>query len=169
LHLLAASAHRYPANVFETASDHVDGSRILGLPSGREAAPRVLLVEPNAALRSAIVDVLAAERYDVEPCDSLHDVLQSCAGNDSDVALVAWQRMDGLLAEERRHHLAELTQRLRLILMVPRGWARMLESSDLGVAALVPKPFNADELIATVRRASLHPVSTNGAPVSSVD
>lgn len=120
---------------------------------------RVLLVEPNAALRSAIVDVLSAEHYRVEACDSLEEVLRSAHGHDSDVALVAWQRMDGLLAEEHKHHLAELTQRLRLVLMVPRGWARVLESADLGVAALVPKPFNAEELVLTLRRVMLHPIA----------
>jgi two-component system nitrogen regulation response regulator GlnG len=125
-----------------------------------EAGPagRVLLVEPNAALRSAIVDVLAAERYQVEACDSLDEVMRSVVDQGTDVALVAWQRMEGLLSEERRDHLADLTRRLRLVLMVPRGWARMLEGSDLGVAALVPKPFDADELIRTVGQAMLNPV-----------
>ncbi|MBV9170385.1 MAG: response regulator transcription factor [Chloroflexi bacterium] len=137
--------------------------------SGHAGSGRVLLLEPNAALRSAIVDVLAAEQYDVERCDSLDEVLESCGGSDCNVALVAWQRMDGLLAEEHRDHLAELTRRLRLILMVPRAWARMLEVNELGVAALVPKPFDADELIGTVRQAMLHPLAAEPAALSSLD
>jgi DNA-binding response OmpR family regulator len=118
-------------------------------------ATRVLLVEPNAALRSAIVTVLDAEHYQVEPCDSLEQVLVRTGDPSRVIALVAWQSMEGLLAEHHRHRLVELTQRLRLVLMVPRRWARLLERSDLGVAVagLVPKPFDADELLGTLKRA----------------
>jgi CheY-like chemotaxis protein len=113
----------------------------------------VLLIEPNPAVRSAILSVLAAERYEVEACDSLQQVLGSSAGAPV-VALVAWQSMEGLLAEERRHQLIDLTRRLKLILMVPRRWARLLERTDLGVAVagLVPKPVDVDELLHTLQR-----------------
>ena len=124
----------------------------------------MLLVEPNLALRTAIAEILAADRFDVEQCDTLEEVMTSAVGHDSAVALVAWQRMDGLLAEEHRHHLSELTRRLRLVLMVPRGWARMLQSADLGVAALVAKPFNADELLQIVHQATLRSVTVESSP-----
>ena len=117
--------------------------------------PRVLLVEPNAALRSAIVDVLMAEDYVVERCDSLEQVVGRAHGDDGEVVLIAWQSMQGLLAEEHRHSLSELTRRLRLVLMVPRRWARMLDASELGVAGMISKPFDADELLDGLRRASL--------------
>ena len=119
-----------------------------------------MVIEPNAALRSAIVDVLSADNYSVELCRTLDQAMACAAGHADEVALVAWQSMDGLLADERRHHLAELTRRLRLVLMVPRRWARMLEDSDLGVAGLVAKPFDADELLASVYRALLQPVAS---------
>jgi CheY-like chemotaxis protein len=118
-------------------------------------AARVLLVEPNAALRSAILTLLSAERYQVEECDSLQQVLVRNDGPPETIALVAWQSMEGLLAEEHRHNLVELTNRVRLVLMVPRRWTGLLEQSDLGVAVagMVPKPFEADELLQTLRRA----------------
>jgi DNA-binding response OmpR family regulator len=110
------------------------------------AHPRVLLLEPNMTLRNAIFDVLAAEDYDVEPCESLEQVITR-AGGDLDVALVAWQSMEGLLADEHRHLLSQLTGRLRLVLMVPRRWRRLLDESDFGFAGMVAKPFDADELL----------------------
>jgi DNA-binding response OmpR family regulator len=121
---------------------------------GERTAPRVLLLEPNAALRSAVQAVLAAENYEVQTCSSLEEVLMHGAGFAA-VALVAWQSMEGLLAEEQRHQLMELTGRIRLVLMVPRRWARLLERSEVGtaVAGLVAKPFEADELLHTVQRA----------------
>ena len=110
---------------------------------------RVSLLEPNAALRSAVVDVLTAENYDVDACACLEDVLDRRA----EVALVSWQGMQGLLAEERRQDLIDLGRQMALVLMVPRSWARVLSSTDLGVAGLLPKPFDADSLVSSLRRA----------------
>lgn len=118
-------------------------------------APRVLLLEPNVSLRSAVQAVLSAEQYDVQVCSSLAQVVTQADGHPSTIALVAWQSMEGLLAEEHRHHLAELTRRIRLVLMVPRRWARLLERTDVAavMAGLVAKPFAAEELLQAVQRA----------------
>jgi DNA-binding response OmpR family regulator len=124
------------------------------------SAPRVLLVEPNSPLRSAVVAVLTAEQYRVHVCSSLRDVLLHADEREPTVALVAWQSMDGLLAEEHRDALVDLTRRIRLVLMVPRHWARLLEQTEVAstVAAIVAKPFAADELLLALRRALLVPV-----------
>ncbi len=125
----------------------------------RDSVARVLLIEPNAALRSAIVTLLDAERYEVELCESLEQALRRTNDSARDVALVAWQSMEGLLADEHRHRLLEFTRRLRLVLMVPRRWLRLLEHTDLGVTVtgLIAKPFEADELFGTLQRALLAP------------
>jgi DNA-binding response OmpR family regulator len=130
------------------------------LTATEQGGPRVLLVEPNAPLRSAIMSVLAADKYQVEVCDSLSEVLQRTNGAARDVALVAWQSMNGLLSEDHRDHLLEVTSGLRLVLMVPRRWSRLLEQTDLGlaVAGVVAKPFQADELLHALDHALLTPV-----------
>ena len=128
---------------------------------GNTTAPHVLLVEPNAPLRSAVTAVLDAEHYQVQICGSLHDVLVHTNGHAPTVALVAWQSMEGLLAEEHRHALVELTRRVRLVLMVPRHWAKLLEQTDvaLPVAGIIAKPFQADELLRGLEQALLVPVN----------
>lgn len=127
---------------------------------GLRTAPRVLLLEPSAPLRSAVLAVLRSEQYEVQTCGSLEDLLARSDGHPATVALVAWQSMEGLLAEEHRNHLVELTQRIRLVLMVPRRWARLLERTDVAqtVAGLVAKPFEADELLQALQRALVSPV-----------
>src|ERR1043165_6919679 len=100
-------------------------------PSSEPSLGRVLLVEPNAALRSAILTILAAEHYQAEPVDSFDSVVARSAGTARTVALVAWQSMGGLLAEANRHELIELNRQLRLVIMVPRRWARLLDGTDL--------------------------------------
>jgi len=121
---------------------------------------RILLLETNAPLRAAIITVLTAERFEVQRVESLTEALSLNISGDHTVALVAWQSMEGLLAEEHRQHLTELTRRLRLVVMVPRRWARLLEATDLPSAGvvLVAKPFEADELIARVESALRQPV-----------
>ena len=116
---------------------------------------RVLLLEPNVALRSAIATILGAERYRVDVVESLEQLLDGSTPFDDTVALVAWQGMHGLLAEERRSDLADVTRRIRLVVMVPRPWWRLLEGTDLtrAVTGLIAKPFEADELLATVQTA----------------
>jgi DNA-binding response OmpR family regulator len=127
---------------------------------GEITRPRVLLIEPNAPLRSAVVAVLTAEQYQVQTCSSLGDVMLNIHDGAPTVALVAWQSMEGLLAEEHRRALAGLTRRVRLVVLVPRHWARLLEQTDVPaiVAGIVAKPFEADELLHAVRHALAVPV-----------
>jgi DNA-binding NtrC family response regulator len=135
-------------------------------PVGQSSRGRVLLLEPNAALRSALLTILAADHYETEAVDSLDEVLARAVATERSVALVAWQSMEGLLAEEHRHHLAELSRRLRLVIMVPRRWARLLEATDLpaSVTALISKPFEADELISTLDCALAQPLAAESNP-----
>jgi CheY-like chemotaxis protein len=130
---------------------------------------RVLLLEPNAALRSAISTILAAEQYQVELVDSLDQVLGLDGAADRAVALVAWQAMHGLLDDRRRSELTDITRRLRLVVMVPRHWWRLLEGTDLGnvVTGLIAKPFQADELIETLNAALATELSVDASRVAN--
>jgi len=115
----------------------------------------VLLLEPNAVLRSAIQSVLEAASHPVQVCDSLAQVLTDARGRPDTVALVAWQATGGLLADEQRGRLTQLTSRVRLVVMVPRRWSRLLDLTDLRdvLAGILTKPFESDELLATVQHA----------------
>lgn len=131
------------------------------------ASTRVLLVEPNAPLRSAILELLTASHLDVEVCESLDQVMMQSSDGQETVALVAWQAMGGLLADEHRNHLLRISNRVRLLVMVPRRWARLLDATDLSavVAGIVPKPFEADELLAAIgaARLALAPATSDSA------
>jgi DNA-binding response OmpR family regulator len=128
-----------------------------------QAHTRVLVLEPNQQLRMAIHSLLAAEHYQVEHCDSLEQVLASNDEGVPTVALVAWQSMNGLLAEDQRHVLIQVASQLRLVVMVPRRWARLLDATDLRgtVAGLVAKPVDAEELLEQLRTALAAPVASD--------
>jgi len=111
---------------------------------------RIFVVEPHTALRAGIVEILESENYEVHVCGSLDDVVRAAATNGRDVALVAWQSMNGLLSDEHRGDLAQYVRRLHLIIMIPQSWGRMLGAQDLGGARLLEKPFRAEELLGSI-------------------
>ena len=111
---------------------------------------RIFVVEPHAALRAGIVEILESENYEVQVCGSLDEVVRAAATDRCDVALVAWQSMNGVLSDEHRADLIQYVRRLHLIIMIPQSWGRMLDAADLGGARLLEKPFRAEELLASV-------------------
>jgi len=121
-------------------------------PHAEQSRRRVLLLEPNTALRSAIRTVLDAEHYEISLVESLAEALHLARDEQRCVALVAWQGMQGLLSDEHHSDLIDVTRHLRLVVMVPRHWWRLLEATDVPdtVTALIAKPFAADELITTI-------------------
>jgi DNA-binding NarL/FixJ family response regulator len=46
--------------------------------------------------------------------------------------------------------LAQVTDRLSIVLMVPRRWMRLLNQSEYGFAGMISKPFDADELLRAI-------------------
>jgi DNA-binding response OmpR family regulator len=113
---------------------------------------RVFVLEPKPDLRRAVEEVLGAEGYTVESCTSLQDLLTRSSLSHCDLALTAWQSMEGLLADEHRHDLVQLASRIPLVIMVPRSWLRALQPLDLAVRGLLAKPFDAEELLECVSR-----------------
>ncbi|MBV9577463.1 MAG: response regulator transcription factor [Chloroflexi bacterium] len=122
-----------------------------------------MLLEPKLDLRRALQELLSAEGYTVEACGSLEELIERHTAAHSDLALAAWQSLDGLLADEHRHDLAQLTNRIPMVIMVPRVWLRVLQPLDLAVRGLLAKPFDADELLACVAGSIQSPEPTQAA------
>ena len=95
---------------------HADRDRMGCFRSDFQASPEAAALPTGAARIHD--ELLGKEQQGLLVLGHLHR---------DEVALVAWQAMDGLLADDHRHHLQQLTQRLRLVVMVPRAWARLLE------------------------------------------
>jgi DNA-binding response OmpR family regulator len=49
---------------------------------------RVLLLEPNGGLRSAVADVLTAENYDVRTCSAVNEIVEHAYQLRAEVALI---------------------------------------------------------------------------------
>lgn len=99
-------------------------------------------------LRRSAHEVLVAEGYQVVTCESVEELVKSAREGPPDLALAAWQCLEGLMVDERLHDLAAVSRRLRLVPMVPRGWLTVVRPAELGVAGVLARPVERDELIA---------------------
>jgi len=108
------------------------------------------LLDSNHATRAGIQQLLSQHGHTVVTCNSFAGLLTHAPFTDADLALVAWQTMGGLLADEHRDDLARLAERVPMAIMVPRNWLRFLNANDLGVKALLPRPFDPVELLVCV-------------------
>jgi hypothetical protein len=107
---------------------------------------RVLLLEPSPLLRQAIQEALAAEGYQVLSCQSVEHLVASAREGPPELALAAWQCLEGLLVDDRLHELAVVSRRLRLVPMVPRGWLSVMRPSEMGLAGVLGRPVLREEL-----------------------
>lgn len=110
----------------------------------------LLLRDPT--VRKLVVVSLSLEGWSTRTAESLAEARPPIAAGG--VLLADWQRLDGLLAEERRAELRALGRTVALVVLVPAFWRRYLSAEDLGVAGLLSKPFELAELLQALNRAA---------------
>jgi DNA-binding response OmpR family regulator len=115
---------------------------------------RVLLLEDDRALRVVLQDALTAEGYEVSACASLEEVLSIAQPRLSDL-LVAdfWGHSHHVLGDEDRMEIARLGALLPVLLITGRSWADRSSAEELGIAALLRKPFELDTLLQAIEQA----------------
>jgi DNA-binding response OmpR family regulator len=123
------------------------------------ARPSVLLVEDDAEVRSSVAEILELEGFAVDTAIHGQQALDKLrAGASPNVLLLDLMMpvMNGLeLLEHLRTH-SEVRSPPVIVLSANRGY----DADDLGVAAIVRKPFDVDALvdnIAAVLRGSSQP------------
>ena len=116
----------------------------------RTEARALHLLVRDRALRNALQAALSSHDWSVQHHSRLSD-LWTAAHAPGGVAVLDWAVADGLLTEEHRHDLAQLSQRMQLIVLVPEAWLKYLSAEDLGVAALVPKAWAPRALLSALQ------------------
>ena len=131
------------------------------------ARPSVLLVEDDAEVRSSVAEILELEGFAVDTAiHGQHALDKLRAGASPNVLLLDLMMpvMNGLeLLEHLRTH-TDVRSPPVIVLSANRGY----DADDLGVAAIVRKPFDVDALvdnIAAVLRGSNQP-PPGGMPAS---
>ena len=127
--------------------------------------PSVLLVEDDAEVRSSVAEILELEGFAVDT--AIHgqqalDKLRSGATPNVLLLDLMMPVMNGLELLEHLRTEAALRPPPVIVLSANRGY----EAEDLGVAAIVRKPFDVDALVGNIARVlgKVGPATPAGAP-----
>jgi CheY-like chemotaxis protein len=119
-------------------------------------ARRVLLLEDDKALRDVLTEVLTGEGYQVETCRTFGELYRTASELRGDIALADfWGPSLSELADAERDEITQLSRVIPVILMTARPWADAMSAEQLGTRALLHKPFELDELLASIIAASV--------------
>jgi DNA-binding response OmpR family regulator len=113
---------------------------------------RVLVIESDPEIAILLAGLLADEGHAVDGAATIDLGLARAHAEPWDACLT-----DGFWPEvvaETRAYLADLGSCCPVILVSGQGWATEARASDLGVAAVVPKPFDLDHLLDAIRSAT---------------
>jgi DNA-binding response OmpR family regulator len=113
----------------------------------------VLLVEDDDGIASVVADVLSEERHAVTRASSRREGLALAVGRAFDLVLTdSFGHGYEQPSSADLSALRALASQAPVVLLTAHDWARRFRPEELGVAAIVRKPFDLDELLATVRR-----------------
>jgi DNA-binding response OmpR family regulator len=110
-------------------------------------AARGLVLEDDPTIRELIEAVFEDEGFETRRCASPEEAVK-LVGESASTLLVAdfWGASHTDLASDEREQIVRLAETVPTILVTGRTWAGRLEAADLGLVALVRKPFDIDEL-----------------------
>ena len=112
---------------------------------------RVLLLEDDLALCGLLEEALASEDLEVLTRDSYESLYGAAQARLGDVVVADfWGGAHRALDEVARQQLEDLGRLLPVILLTGRSWAVGTTAEQLGVRAIVHKPFDLNDLIETV-------------------
>lgn len=119
-------------------------------------ARRVLLLEDDESLRDLLTETLTEEGFRVTQVGTFGALLTAASGGGPDPPLVVvadyWGTSHRVLSPADRAEIRRLAALVPLVVLTGRTWAERTDAADLGVAALIRKPFDVEHLLQTVRR-----------------
>jgi DNA-binding NtrC family response regulator len=117
-------------------------------------ARRVLLLEDDLALRALLVEALTGEGFTVRSCDSFDCLRAAASQGEADIVVADfWGGSQRTLPDDERKEISDLCAVVRVVLLTGRSWANDVSATELGVRALIRKPFDLDHLLDSVETA----------------
>jgi DNA-binding response OmpR family regulator len=112
---------------------------------------RVLLAEDDQSIAELLVDILTDEGFQVSRVTTPEAALKLAASASWDVVLTdtfgrSYQPDSPDLAFMRT-----LATRVPVVVLTAQPWAERVQPGDLGVSAIIAKPFDMDHLVSVLR------------------
>ena len=139
-----------------------DGAVVAGTMSdGRAARPvsaagatehgQILVLEDDPVTRTVLECVFADDGHRVRVCESREQLLEPAATTPGALAVADfWGSSHQCLADDERAQIVHLARTLPTIMVTGRTWAATVTAEEVGLTALVHKPFDVDDLAAVV-------------------
>lgn len=128
-------------------------------PPAAEERPTVLLVDDDEAFRQRLSRALRDRGYEVRTADG-YDTALTLARADAPEYAVVDLRMPGRSGLEVVRDLAAIDPSMRIVILTGYGSiATAVDAVRLGAVQYLPKPADADDLVAAFQRAELPPLS----------
>jgi DNA-binding NtrC family response regulator len=113
----------------------------------------ILLLEDDPQIRDLLTEVLISDGYPVHTCASVDDLRQVGSAGEFTLAIVdAWGESYNALSEVERREIQDVARTIPTVMVTARRWAQTTVPAELGLLALVGKPFDLDELLALVKQ-----------------
>ncbi len=115
----------------------------------------ILLLEDEPVIRDLLEAVLADEGHAVRACASRDQLMVAARDVPGALALVDfWGTSYQALGDDEREEVLALARTVPTILVSGRAWVGRECADELGLLALVPKPFDVDDLVDLVAECS---------------
>ncbi len=131
--------------------------------SRTEIAPSMLVVDDDDVLRERLARAFSGRGYDVRTAANAGEALAQAREESPELAVVDL-RMPGPSGLELVKELRALDENTRIVVLTGYGSiATAVEAVKLGAANYLPKPADADEIIAAFNRGEAEPLSVSSA------
>ena len=111
----------------------------------------IAIFDDDATLRELLRDVLEVEGCSVVVCSSLMELHQAAVRGAMLAIVDGWGSGHLTLGYIERQQIIDLARLVPTVLMSGRTWAAKVTAGELGLVALLPKPFDLQALLDIVR------------------
>jgi DNA-binding response OmpR family regulator len=116
----------------------------------RMPAP-IAIFDDDATLLWLLCEVLEGEGFAVVACTSLLEVHQAAVRGAALAIVDTWGPGHSVLCEPEREQIRALARLVPTVLVSGRAWTARMSAAELGLVALLPKPFDVEALLDIVR------------------
>jgi len=133
-----------------------------------EPSGTVLLLEDDTSIRRLLTFVLTEDGLAWPNIVAVDEIRDLAVATPNALAVVDfWGDSYATLASDEREVLADFAQTVPTVLVTGRDWASEEVAHELGLAALVRKPFDLDEVSGVVRSCVAQVQANSEAPTRS--
>ncbi|MGI9148965.1 MAG: hypothetical protein ACR2IK_20855 [Chloroflexota bacterium] len=118
-------------------------------------APLIYLLEDDSSLRELMCEVLREELdARLEACATMAQLLAHCTTSTPDLIVADfWGASHLTLNDVERSEICALAAIAPLVLVSARNWALDMNATELGLAALLPKPLDLEGFVSALQTA----------------